>query len=280
MAGRVQGKVAFITGAARGQGRAHAVKLAREGADIIATDLCADEVASVAGMLPLGSEADLAETGRLVKEAGGRVVTRKADVRDLAELQRAVEEGAAELGRLDVVVANAGIVTFAPTWELTEQQWRDMIDINLTGVFHTAKATVPHLLDADEGGSIVFTSSVAGLKGMPNIGHYVAAKHGVVGLMRALANELGPHHIRVNTVNPTSVDTPLVHVDAAYQVFAPHLENPSREEVIPAFSSINGIPVPWVDTEDVANAVLFLASEESRFVTGTTLTVDAGAAVK
>lgn len=280
MAGRVQGKVAFITGAARGQGRAHAVKLAGEGADIIATDLCADEVASVADVLPLGSEADLAETGRLVKEAGGRVVTRKADVRDLAALQQAVDEGVAELGGLDVVVANAGIATFAPTWELTEQQWHDMIGINLTGVFHTAKATVPHLLEAGGGGSIVFTSSVAGLKGMPNIGHYVAAKHGVVGLMRTLANELGPHHIRVNTVNPTSVDTPLVHVDAAYEVFAPHLEKPTREDVIPAFSSINGIPVPWVDTDDVANAVLFLASEESRYITGTTLSVDAGAAIK
>jgi (+)-trans-carveol dehydrogenase len=205
--GRVEGKVAFITGAARGQGRSHALRLAEEGADIIAVDICQD-VATV----PYGgaTEADLAETVKQVEALDRRIVAQQADVRDLGALQRAVDEGLSQFGHIDVVCANAGIASFAPALELSEEVWQDVVDINLTGVWKTVKATAPSMVERGQGGSIILTSSIAGLIAFPNLAHYTAAKHGVTGLMRTLAVELAPQHIRVNSVHPTTVDTPMV----------------------------------------------------------------------
>ncbi len=278
--GKLDGKVAFITGAARGQGRSHAIRLAQEGADIIAVDICEDIPDSP---YPGATELDLAETAKQVEALDRRIVARKADVRDYAGLKRVVDEGVAQLGGLDIVCGNAGIagITNQPqsVWEFDAVTWQTMIDINLTGVWHTAKAAVPHLI-ANEGGSIILTSSAAGVKAYANIGHYVAAKHGVIGLMRTLALELAPHGIRANAVNPTQVDTPMIQNRAMRRLFRPDLENPTRDDFAPASQTLHALPTPWVDSEDVSNAVLFLASDESRYITGVALPVDAGALVK
>ena len=279
MAGRMEGKVAFITGAARGQGRSHAIRLAQEGADIIAVDICED-IATVTPYYPLATEEELAETVKQVEALDRRIVARKADVRDLDGLQAAFDEGLAELGRVDTVVANAGIATYGKAWELSGEQWKDMIDVNLTGVFHTAKVAIPAMIEADRGGSIMFTSSIGGLKGIQHVAHYVAAKHGIVGLMRTLANELGPHRIRVNTIHPTNVDTIMIQNPGTYAMFSPGDPEPSQEKAMPGFMSLNTLPVPWIESTDISNAVLWLASDEARYVTGVTLPVDAGAYVK
>ncbi|WP_029429760.1 mycofactocin-coupled SDR family oxidoreductase [Blastococcus sp. URHD0036] len=279
MAGRMEGKVAFITGAARGQGRSHAIRLAQEGADIIAVDICED-IATVTPYYPLATEAELAETVAAVEALDRRIVAKKADVRDLDGLQAAFDAGVAELGRVDTVVANAGIATYGLAWELSGDQWKDMIDVNLTGVFHTAKVAIPTMIEAGRGGSIMFTSSIGGLKGIQHVAHYVAAKHGIVGLMRTLANELGPHSIRVNTIHPTNVDTIMIQNPGTYAMFSPGDPEPSQEKAMPGFMSLNTLPVPWIETSDISNAVLWLASDESRYVTGVTLPVDAGAYVK
>jgi SDR family mycofactocin-dependent oxidoreductase len=206
MTGRIEGKVAFITGAARGQGRSHALRLAEEGADIIAVDACAS-IGSV-DKYPLATREDLDETVAEVEKRDRRIVARVADVRDGAALSAALNEGVAELGRLDIVVANAGIASYGLSWELDETTWQDMLDVNLTGVWHTAKAAVPHLIEGGSGGAMVFTSSTGGLRGIRQVGHYVATKHGIVGLMRTMANELAQHHIRVNTgTRPASTRT-------------------------------------------------------------------------
>ena len=273
MAGRVEGKVAFITGAARGQGRSHAIRLASEGADIIAIDICED----VAGV-PYGgaTAADLADTVKAVQALDRRIVATKADVRDYAAVRAALDAGVAELGRLDIVSANAGIYSHAPIEELGEDQWAQMIDINLSGVWRTCKAAVSHLIAGGRGGSIVITSSGAGLKGFPNLAHYVSAKHGVVGLMRTLAIELAPHSIRVNSLHPGTVDTGMVQNEAMYRLFAPDAASPGRDEFAAAAVTMNALPVPWVETADVSNALLFLASDEARYITGVALPVDAG----
>lgn len=279
MAGRMQGKVAFITGAARGQGRSHALRLAEEGADVIAVDLCED-IASVTPYYPLATEEELAQTVKLVEGLDRRIVARKADVRDLDGLQAALDEGVAEFGRVDAVVANAGIATYGKAWELSAEQWKDMVDVNLTGVFHTAKVAIPTMIESGRGGSITFISSIGGLKGIQQVGHYVAAKHGIVGLMRSLANELGKHSVRVNTIHPTNVDTIMIQNPGTYGMFAPGDPDPSQEKAMPGFMSLNVLPIPWVEPVDISNAVLFLASDEGRYITGVTLPVDAGAAVK
>jgi (+)-trans-carveol dehydrogenase/(-)-trans-carveol dehydrogenase len=278
MPGRVAGKVAFITGAARGQGRSHAIRLAQEGADIIAVDICED----VAGIPYAGAtEADLAETVKQVEALDRRIVAAKADVRDYQGLKRALDDGVAQLGRLDIVSANAGIGT-SPynAWEMDEAVWQAMIDINLTGVWHTAKAAIPHLIEGGNGGSIILTSSAAGLQAYQNIAHYVSAKHGVVGLMRTLALELAPHSIRVNSIHPTQVDTPMIQNEATYRLFRPDLEHPTRDDFAPASQAVNALPIPWVEPVDISNAVLFLASDEGRYITGVTLPVDAGTVIK
>jgi (+)-trans-carveol dehydrogenase len=274
--GRVEGKVAFITGAARGQGRSHAIRLAEEGADIIAVDICA-QLDSVP--YAMATSDDLAETVRQVESLDRRIVATQADVRDAGALKNAVDSGVAELGSLDIVCANAGIFSFSESG-LDQQAWQDMIDINLTGVWNTTSAAVPHLMDGGRGGSMILTSSTAGLKGFPNFAHYVAAKHGVVGLMRTLALELAPHSIRVNSVHPTSVDTDMIQNDATYRLFAPDIENPTREQVAERFGEMNALPINWVEPRDISNAVLFLASDEARYITGVTLPVDAGFMVK
>jgi (+)-trans-carveol dehydrogenase len=274
---RLEGKVAFVTGAARGQGRSHAIRLAAEGADIIAVDI-ASQIDTVP--FPMATLDDLAETVEAVEALDRRIVASQADVRDYEALKAALDDGVARLGRLDIVAANAGIVSFGTAEELTEQTWQDVIDVDLTGVWHTVKAAIPHLRDAG-GGSIVITSSAAGLKGNPNAAHYTAAKHGGVGLMRTLANELAPDLIRVNTVHPSAVDTDQVHNQALYHLFLPdHPGDITREEVAPAFQTVNALPVPWADSADISNAVLFLASDEARYITGVTLPVDAGALVR
>ena len=275
MTGRVEGKVAFVTGAARGQGRSHAVRLAQEGADIIAVDLC-DQVDSVP--YQMATPEDLADTVKQVEALDRRIVATKADVRDYGALKKALDDGVAQLGRLDIVSANAGIASFGRAEELPEQTWQDMIDTNLTGVWHAAKAAIPHLRAGGRGGSIILTSSTAGLKGYENMAHYVSAKHGVVGLMRTLALELAPDMIRVNSVHPTSVNTDMIQNAATYALFAPDLDEKDRtkERLAERFQAINALPVPWVEPADISNAVLWLASDESRYITGVTLPVDAG----
>ena len=275
--GRVSGKVAFITGAARGQGRSHAVRLAEEGADIIAVDLCAD-VPEMA--YPGGTEEELEETVRLVEKTGQRIVASKTDVRDLDGLRTAVDEGVAALGRLDVVVANAGVLTaVGPFEEMSEAAFTDLIDINLTGVWRTVKVAMPHLRATGAGGSIILTSSSAGIRASRQTAHYVASKHGVVGLMKAMALELGPEMIRVNSVHPTQVDTPMIHNEFMYRRARPDLEAPGRDELAAASLSRMAMPIPWVDPVEISHAVVFLASEESRYVTGLAMTVDAGISI-
>lgn len=275
--GRVSGKVALITGAARGQGRSHAVRLAEEGADIIAVDSCSD-VASV--KYPMASADDLAETERLVEKHGRRILTRQADVRDQAALDAIVVEGLEQFGHIDIACANAGIASFGRVWELSESEWQDMIDINLSGVWHTAKAVVPTMIESGRGGSIIFTSSIGGLKGLQNVGHYAATKHGMVGLMRTLANEVAQYNIRVNTVHPTNVATDMIFNEQTYGFFRPDLEQPTREDAAEAALGLNALSIPWVDPVDISNAVLWLASDEARYVTGVTLPVDGGAVIK
>ena len=275
---RLDGKVAFITGAARGQGRSHALRLAQEGAEIIAIDLCE---ALPENTYPPSTEADLAETVRQVEALDRRIVATKADVRDYAQLKRAVDDGVAQLGRLDIVSANAGVLTtMSPTDELSEEAWSDMIDINLSGVWRTVKAAIPHIRAGGRGGSITLTSSVAGMIGYPNIAHYVSAKHGVVGLMRTLALELAPDNIRVNSIHPTQVDTDMIQNDGTYRLFRPDLEHPTREDFEGAAMGMNALPIAWVESVDISNALLFLASDEARYITGVPLPVDAGALVK
>jgi SDR family mycofactocin-dependent oxidoreductase len=267
--GTLDGKVAFISGGARGQGRSHAVRLATEGADIVTFDIC-EQIDSAP--YPLGTERELAQTVEQVEALGRRIVAAKADVRDAATLRAALDAGVAELGRLDIVCANAGIYTVQPWDQVTPEVWQDTIDTNLTGVWNTMVAAVPHLIAAG-GGSIIATSSTAGLKGMPFLAPYVATKHAVVGICRSLANELAGHHIRVNTVHPAGVDTPMV---AGLETLEPFV---SRSPELGAIFT-NGLPVEALDPRDVSSAVLWLASEEARYVTGAALTVDAGNTIR
>jgi SDR family mycofactocin-dependent oxidoreductase len=277
--GLVDGKVALVTGAGRGQGRSHALRLAAEGADVIAVDIAANDVETIS--YELASEDDLDSTVKEIQATGRRAVKAVADVRSLPQLQQAVDTGLSELGRIDIVCANAGIGSWAVAWEMTEAQWKDMIDINLTGVFNTARATLPSMVERGEGGSVVLTSSTAGLRAYANTAHYTAAKHGVIGLMKVLAQEAGPHRIRVNAVCPTTVRTPLVINDSTFELFAPHLESPTEDDVREPFESLNILPgVAWVEPEDVSDAVLFLCSDAAKFITGVALPIDAGNIVK
>ena len=277
--GVVDGKVALVTGAGRGQGRSHALRLAAEGADVIAVDIAANDVETIP--YALASEDDLDSTVKEVQAMGRRAVKAVADVRSLSQLQQAADTGLSELGKIDIVCANAGIGSWAVAWEMTEQQWKDMIDINLTGVFNTVRATVPSMVERGEGGSVVLTSSTAGLRAYANTAHYTAAKHGVIGLMKVLAQEAGPHRIRVNAICPTTVRTPLVINDATFELFAPHLENPTEDDVREPFEGLNILPgVAWLEPGDVSDAVVFLCSDAAKFITGVALPIDAGNIVK
>jgi (+)-trans-carveol dehydrogenase len=279
MTGRVEGKVAFVTGAARGQGRSHALRLAEEGADIIAVDI-AGQIDTVP--YAMATPDDLAETVKEVEALDRRIVATQADVRDYGAVKAALDDGVAQLGRLDIVAANAGIFSFGKADVLEEQTWQDMIDVNLTGVWHAVKAAIPHLKAGGQGGSIVLTSSTAGLMPFENMAHYTAAKHGVVGLMRVLAVELAPDFIRANSVHPTSVNTDMIHNDATYELFSPDLtpEQRTKEVLGERFQTLNALPIKWVEPRDISNAVLFLASDEARYITGITLPVDAGSLIK
>lgn len=271
------GQVAFVTGAARGQGRSHATRLAAAGIDIIGVDVCADiDSTSYEG----SSEADLARTVELVEQAGARMVARRADVRDYDQLAGAFKEGLAEFGRLDYVVANAGIFAAGRAWEIPVVDWREMIDINLIGVWHTLRVALPPMIDSARGGAIVITGSIDAVKAMGNTTSYAAAKHGTLGLMKSLANEVGEFGIRVNSVNPTQVDTDMIQNQGVYKLFRPDLEVPTRQDVVASFSSVHVLPIPWIEPNDVSNAVLWLLSDQARYVTGAALNVDAGYTIR
>jgi SDR family mycofactocin-dependent oxidoreductase len=273
MTGKLEGKVAFITGAARGQGRSHAVRLAQEGADIIAVDIARDvETVPYPGATP----EDLAETVRQVEALDRRIIATQADVRDFAALKSAVDDGVAQLGRLDIVLANAGISTPASTLEMDEETWQTMLDVNLTGVWKSLKASVPHIIAGGRGGAVVITSSLAAIYANPNTAHYSAAKAGLVMLSKVLAKELGPQSIRVNTVHPTTVATEMILNEPTYRLFRPDLENPTRADFEEAALTLNKLPIPAIDPIDISNAILYLVSDDGRYVTGTTHVVDAG----
>jgi SDR family mycofactocin-dependent oxidoreductase len=255
-------KVVLVTGAARGTGRTHCERFADEGADVIALDVpaIADE---------------LRGTATQVENRGRRCVTGLADVSDLGAVTAATDTGVAELGRLDVIVANAGIhLPGGPSWELDPRVWQRTLDINLTGVWHTVKAGVPHM--GEQGGSVIIISSTNGIRGTANTAHYTASKHAVVGLARTLANELGPRSIRVNTVHPGPVATPMVLNEAMFRRLRPDLDNPTAADAAEVLQTRNLLPVPWVESVDIANAAVFLASDQARYITGTQLVVDAG----
>ena len=273
MAGLLAGQVAVVTGAARGQGRSHALALAGAGASIIALDACAP-IATVP--YPLPTKEDLEDTAEQVAALGGRVIHGVVDVRDLAGMERFVSVAVGTLGRLDIVCANAGISTPSPTLTMTEETWQTTIDINLTGVWKTCKATVPHIVAGGRGGAVIITSSAATAMISGNIAHYTASKHGLIGFMRVLAKELAPHRIRVNTLHPTGVRTPMILNEPMYRLFRPDLENPGREDFESAARSHHALGVSSVEPQDVSAAVIYLAAASGRYVTGSTFMLDAG----
>jgi SDR family mycofactocin-dependent oxidoreductase len=274
---RLEGKVAAVTGAGRGMGRAHAVALARDGADVLICDVDR-QIASVE--YPLATAADLEETADLVRAEGRRALARVVDVRHEDELNAWIGDGLRSFGRVDIMVANAGITGYAPAHELTQAAWDETIDVNLKGAWLSAKAVIPHLIERGDGGSLIFISSGLGLKGLPEAGHYAAAKHGVVGLMRSLALELAPHWIRCNTVHPAGTNTPMAHNQMHYARFAGGRKDAKLADVIEVYESIAALPIPWTEPEDIANAVVWLCSDDARYVTGVCLPVDGGWYIK
>ncbi|MTD59387.1 mycofactocin-coupled SDR family oxidoreductase [Amycolatopsis pithecellobii] len=278
--GSLDGRVAFITGVARGQGRSHALKLAEAGADIVGLDICED---AASPHYSLATESDLDETARLIEKLGRCAILRKADVRDLDQLRAVVDEGVANLGRLDIVVANAGICSIGGTHDLDEATFQEMIDINLTGVWRTVKATVPHLQAGGRGGSVILAGSGAAFIPPPHLAHYSAAKAGVNSLMASFALEFGPEFIRVNAVIPTNVDTPMLDNEKVRKLFMPHVDAPTRADAMSSDSEyvrMHLMPIPWVEPSDISEAVLFLASDASRYITGVALPIDAGYRLK
>jgi SDR family mycofactocin-dependent oxidoreductase len=266
--GTLQGRVAFITGAARGQGRAHAIRLAREGADIIALDICAPVSDSIS--YPAATPEDLAETVQAVEAEGRKVLAREVDIRDDASLRQLVSDAVEQFGRLDILVANAGVLGWGRIWELTDEQWDAIIGVNLSGTWRTLRAVIPAMIEAGNGGSIVVVSSVAGLKATPGNGHYSAAKHGLVGLTNALAIELGEFGIRVNSIHPYSVDTPMIEPELMMQVFAKH------PHYVHSFGPMPLQPKGFMSADEVANVVVWLAGDGSGTLTGAQIPVDKG----
>ena len=273
--GRMQGKVALVTGAARGIGRACALALAMEGADIVALDL-AGPVESVT-QYPPATPADLAETVRRVEAAGRRCLSVQADVRDIAALRAAVDRTAAEFGKLDIVVANAGIGMWGTLAAMQDRQWCDVIDINLTGAANTMRAALPHMIGRRDG-RIVAIASVGGRAGFPDVSAYCASKWGVMGLVKSAALELGKANVRVNAVCPTAVDTPMFRSpEGQYRSILPALgRTPTDDDIIPLMRQVHALPVPWVSPADIAAAVMFLASDDARHITGSAIDVGAG----
>lgn len=273
-----EGKVALVTGAGRGQGRSHAVRFAELGADVIVIDIDATPVSSIP--YELATAEDLEETVRLVEQADRRAVAVRADVRSLPALEEAVARGREELGEIGIVCANAGIVSFRKSLEMSEETWLEMIDVNLNGVWRTIRAAAPPMVAAGEGGVIVLTASTASFRGHPNLSHYAAAKHGLIGLMKAVAGELGPEGIRVNAVCPGPVLTPMMDHEAAYRLFRPELEDPGVSDLDPILSQLSLTGEPWVDVSDITDAVVWLASPAARNITGVALPVDIGQLAK
>ncbi|WAJ46104.1 mycofactocin-coupled SDR family oxidoreductase [Mycobacterium sp. Aquia_216] len=267
--GSLQGRVAFVTGAARAQGRAHAVRLAREGADVIALDICAP-VSDTVTYAPATPE-DLNETVRLVEAEGRKILARAGDIRDDATVRQLVVDGVEQFGRLDIVVANAGVLGWGRVWELTDEQWDTVIGVNLTGTWRTLRAAIPAMIDAGNGGSIVVVSSSAGLKATPGNGHYAASKFGLTGLTNSLAIELGEYDIRVNSIHPYSIDTPMIEPEAMMEIFAKH----------PRFvHSFPPMPMQYkgfMAADEVSDVVAWLAGDGSGTVTGMQIPVDKGA---
>lgn len=274
---RLDGRVALVTGAARGQGRSHAVRLAELGANLVLVDVC-DNLPRIPYGQPGRDQLD--DTARAARETGADVRILVADVRDAAAMQDAVMLAVDELGGIDIVVANAGVIQLKPATEIGPDDWADIIGINLTGTWNTIAPAIAPMIDQGRGGVIVITSSAAGLKGPPNMAHYAASKSGVIGLMRSLSAELGPHSIRVNCLAPTTVDTAMVHWPEAYALFRPDLDSPGRDDVVDIFQSLNVLPVPWIEPGDVTDALAFLVSDRARYITGTVLPVDAGTLIK
>jgi SDR family mycofactocin-dependent oxidoreductase len=275
--GSLDGRVAFITGAARGQGRAHAVRLAGEGADIIAIDICGPVSDSIT--YPPATPEDLAETVRAVEAAGRKILARQVDIRDGAALRQVVADGVEQFARLDIVVANAGVLSWGRLFEMSDEQWDAMIDVNLSGTFRTIRAAVPAMIDAGNGGSIIIVSSVAGLKATPGNGHYSASKHGLVALTNALALEVGEFGIRVNSIHPYSIDTPMIERDAMMAVFAKH------PNYLPSFSPMPLHPTDhggkrhrneFMAPEEVSDVVAWLAGDGSATLSGAQIPVDRG----
>ena len=270
--GKLDGRVALITGGARGQGRSHALTFAREGASIVVCDI-AEQVETVP--YTMANDDQLAETAKLVEEFDQRCLAIKADVRDTAAVQRVVDQTMNEFGRLDILIANHGILSLTPVADMTDEQWNDVVDTDLTGVFKSMRAVIPHMVEQGWG-RIIATASMAGRTGLPTVAHYCAAKWGVIGLTKSVAREVADRGVTVNCICPTNVDTDMIHNQAFYQLFAPGVENPTREQAVPGFQSLNAIPVPWIEPRDISEAMLFIASEEARYITGEALHVSAG----
>ena len=277
--GPLEGRVAFITGAARGQGRAHAVRLAQEGADIIAIDVCRPISETIT--YPMGSSEELAETVMAVEATGRKALAREVDIRDLAALQKVVADGVEQFGRLDIVVANAGVLSWGRIHEMSEEQWDTVIDVNLNGSWRTIRAAVPAMIDAGNGGSIVIVSSSAGLKATPGNGHYSASKHGLVALTNALAIELGEFGIRVNSIHPYSIETPMVEKEAMMDLFT------KFPQYVHSFSPMPYHPVnhqskkglmEFMLPEEVSDVVAWLAGDWSATISGSQIAVDRGTA--
>ena len=270
--GAVEGRVALVTGAARGQGRAHAIALASEGADLIVTDLCAD-IGTVP--YPLGTAAELAETVSLVEATGQRCLSMPADIRDTAGIGLVVEAGIEAFGQIDICVANAGVTGYGKFHELDDDTWNDMIDVDLTGTFKTIRAVLPHMLERRYG-RIIATSSMAGRMGNANLSHYVAAKWGVIGMVKSLAMEVANKGITVNAIAPAAVDTAMLHNEAMYKLFCPDMDAPTREDVTPRYQAMNRLGVAWMAPEEVSRAVLFVAADAASSMTGQVIEVSLG----
>ncbi len=279
MSGRLAGKVAFVTGIARGQGRCHAIRMAGEGADIIGLDRCAPM--DTMGY-PLGTEAELAQTVKLVGRFGRRIVAGQVDVRDRDGMASLLEDGVARLGRLDIVVASAGISPPArPMWRISPAEFDDVITTNLTGVFNTLALSVPHIRAGQRGGSIVVISSGAALNAVPNLSDYVATKTAVIGLARSLANEVARFQIRVNVIAPGTVNTPMVTQNVQqFRLFRPDLAHPGVADVEEGFRRSMPMGLPWIEPDQISEAVVFLSSDSARYITGTVLPVDQGSTNK